>query len=197
MSCHFLLQGIFPTPGSNPGLLHCRQIRYHLSHQGRPKPTALDLPRQSPIQVLIRPDPAELPRSDEIRCVQGGIAIAELPGNPYNSQGSNNSFHNCLKEIIIWGQVQNSCGRWCFQWEYELHLILIMKIHIWELAYSLKFICIPEINTQKAFQGIWEHRANGEKWRCARFTLPAKVKEGHALPSWLSSSLKTSVLFPV
>ena len=99
--CHFLLQGIFPTPGSNPGLLHCRQIRYHLSHQGRPKPTALDLPRQSPIQVLIRPDPAELPRSDEIRCVQGGIAIAELPGNPYNSQGSNNSFHNCLKEIII------------------------------------------------------------------------------------------------
>ena len=23
--CHFLLQGIFPTQGSNPGLLHCRQ----------------------------------------------------------------------------------------------------------------------------------------------------------------------------
>ena len=23
-----LLQGIFPTPGSNPGLLHCRQILY-------------------------------------------------------------------------------------------------------------------------------------------------------------------------
>ena len=29
-----LLQGIFPTQGSNPGLLHCRQILYHLSHQG-------------------------------------------------------------------------------------------------------------------------------------------------------------------
>ena len=24
MGCHFLLQGIFPTQGSNPGLLHCR-----------------------------------------------------------------------------------------------------------------------------------------------------------------------------
>ena len=24
--CHFLLQGIFPTQGSNPGLLHCRQM---------------------------------------------------------------------------------------------------------------------------------------------------------------------------
>ena len=27
-----LLQGIFPTQGSNPGLLHCRQILYQLSH---------------------------------------------------------------------------------------------------------------------------------------------------------------------
>ena len=31
---HFLLQGTFPTQGSNPGLLHCGQILYHLSHQG-------------------------------------------------------------------------------------------------------------------------------------------------------------------
>ena len=29
MGCHALLQGIFPTQGSNPGLLHCRQILYH------------------------------------------------------------------------------------------------------------------------------------------------------------------------
>ena len=31
-----LLQGIFQTQGSNPGLQHCRQILYHLSHQGNP-----------------------------------------------------------------------------------------------------------------------------------------------------------------
>ena len=30
--CHFLLQGIFPIQGSNPGLLYCRWILYHLSH---------------------------------------------------------------------------------------------------------------------------------------------------------------------
>ena len=30
---HSLLQGIFLTQGSNPGLLHCRQVLYHLSHQ--------------------------------------------------------------------------------------------------------------------------------------------------------------------
>ena len=29
-----LLQGIFPTQGSNPGLPHCSQILYQLSHQG-------------------------------------------------------------------------------------------------------------------------------------------------------------------
>ena len=29
----FLLQGIFPTQGWNLGLLHCRQILYHLSHR--------------------------------------------------------------------------------------------------------------------------------------------------------------------
>ena len=34
VGCHFLLQGIFPTQGSNPGLLHCRQMLYLLSHQG-------------------------------------------------------------------------------------------------------------------------------------------------------------------
>ena len=36
MGSHSLLQGIFLTQGSNPGLLHCRQILYHLSHQGSP-----------------------------------------------------------------------------------------------------------------------------------------------------------------
>ena len=36
VGCHFLLQGIFPTQGSNPGLLHCRQTLYQLSHQGSP-----------------------------------------------------------------------------------------------------------------------------------------------------------------
>ena len=33
VDCHALLQGIFPTQGSNPGLLHCRQILYCLSQQ--------------------------------------------------------------------------------------------------------------------------------------------------------------------
>ena len=34
---HALLQEIFPTQRSNPGLLHCRQILSCLSHQGSPR----------------------------------------------------------------------------------------------------------------------------------------------------------------
>ena len=37
VSCHFLLQGIFPTQGLNPDLLYpCRQILFLLSHKGSP-----------------------------------------------------------------------------------------------------------------------------------------------------------------
>ena len=46
-----LLQGIFPSQGSNPGLPNCRQILYQLSHQGSPRilegvpiPSPADLP---------------------------------------------------------------------------------------------------------------------------------------------------------
>ena len=36
VGCHSLLQGIFLTQESKPSLPHCRQILYHLSHQGSP-----------------------------------------------------------------------------------------------------------------------------------------------------------------
>ena len=42
-----LLQGVFPTQGSNQGLLHCRQILYQLSHKGSPRTMEL-VPIPSP-----------------------------------------------------------------------------------------------------------------------------------------------------
>ena len=36
MGCYALLQGIFLTQEWDPGLMHYRQILYHLSHQGSP-----------------------------------------------------------------------------------------------------------------------------------------------------------------
>ena len=41
VGCHALLQGIFPTQGSNPGLPHCRQILYQLEPPGKPKNTGV------------------------------------------------------------------------------------------------------------------------------------------------------------
>ena len=41
VGCHALLRGIFPSQGSNQELPRCRQILYHLSHQGSPHLTLL------------------------------------------------------------------------------------------------------------------------------------------------------------
>ena len=38
-----LFQGISPTQGSNPGLLHCRRILYQLSHKGNPCQTVSNI----------------------------------------------------------------------------------------------------------------------------------------------------------
>ena len=48
-----LLQGIFPTQGSNPGLLHCRWILYQLSHKESPRI----------LEWVAYPSPADLPDS--------------------------------------------------------------------------------------------------------------------------------------
>ena len=52
VGCHFLLQGIFPTRGSNLGLLHCRQTLYCLSQVKQHIVQALGTIRQSPFQLL-------------------------------------------------------------------------------------------------------------------------------------------------
>ena len=61
VDCHSLLQSIFPTQGSNLGLLLCRQILYHLSYREDPMwisyrytyiPSLLKLP---PISLPISP----------------------------------------------------------------------------------------------------------------------------------------------
>ena len=41
VGCHFLLQRIFLTQGSNPGLPHYKQMLYCLSHQGSLWPLAI------------------------------------------------------------------------------------------------------------------------------------------------------------
>ena len=49
--CYFLLQKIFLTQGSNPVLLHCRQILYSLSHQGSPDWATREAPKNTGVAV--------------------------------------------------------------------------------------------------------------------------------------------------
>ena len=47
---HSLLQGIFPTQGSNPGILHCRWILFTIKATGKPK--KIEEGRLSPLQRI-------------------------------------------------------------------------------------------------------------------------------------------------
>ena len=75
VGCHALLQGIFPSQGLSPGLLHCRQILYRLSPQG-----SLRILEWQPI-----PSPGDFP---DLRIKPGSPSLqadslpAELPGKP-------------------------------------------------------------------------------------------------------------------
>ena len=52
VGCHFLLQRIFPTQGSNLGVPHCRQTLCHLSHHGSPGEVTVHITHQEIIWVL-------------------------------------------------------------------------------------------------------------------------------------------------
>ena len=67
-----LLQGIFPTQGSNPGLLHCRQIFYQLSHKGSPT-----WRKESKFQMGIRGKMAILSNSFLEPTLAGDILLLE------------------------------------------------------------------------------------------------------------------------
>ena len=75
VGCHFLLQGIFPTQGSNPGLPHFRRILYQLSHKGRPRILEL-IPIPCPVDL---PNPGIQPRSPVL---QADSLPTELSGKP-------------------------------------------------------------------------------------------------------------------
>ena len=70
---HFILQGIFPSQGLNPGLPHCRWILYQLSHQGSSKiPECVAYPFPEDL-----PDPGTEPGSPAL---QVDSLPVELPG---------------------------------------------------------------------------------------------------------------------
>ena len=95
-----LLQGIFPTQGSNPGLLHCRWILYQLSHKESPRI----------LEWVAYPfsSGSSWPRNwTAVSCIAGGFftnwAMREAWGEPYQelnlstSWSYTSNFQNCEK----------------------------------------------------------------------------------------------------
>ena len=85
VGCHALLQGIFPTEGSNPPhlcLVHCRWLLYLLSHLGNPE--------------------------EEIPSSKKQIQHPDLSKSNKRNQGSS-------KKRVILRQVRNTRGTWSIQ----------------------------------------------------------------------------------
>ena len=76
----FLFQGIFPTQGSNPGLLHCRQFLYHLSHQGSP----LSVYK---IMLILGDDQGPIQTGTDSTHVGGGLGRIRTMESPGKDQG--------------------------------------------------------------------------------------------------------------
>ena len=79
---HSLLQGIFPTQGSNPGLPHCSWILYPLSHKGSPR----------------IPEWVAYPFSSRSPALQVDSLPTELSGKPSHYISINSSGLDSLKE---------------------------------------------------------------------------------------------------
>ena len=82
---HVLHQGIFQTHGLNPGLPHCRQIFYHLSHQGSPRIL-------TEVVSLSLPNPGIQPGSPALKA---GAWKTKLEYITYHSKGEH-LFHKDL-----------------------------------------------------------------------------------------------------
>ena len=82
VGCHSLLQEIFLTQGSNPCLLHCRWILYHLSHQGSHR-MAPGTPISKTLTFSNSQDPVERKWWGCLACLrpEGGKVISDPLGD--------------------------------------------------------------------------------------------------------------------
>ena len=114
MSSYSLLQGIFPTQGLNPGHLHCRQILYLLSHQGRPKILQARLQRYikrewPDVQLGFR-------KGRETRDQIANI-WQKKQGKPRKTSTSASLIY---AKVCVW--ITTNCGKFLKRWEYQTTL---------------------------------------------------------------------------
>ena len=91
VGCHALLQGMFPIQELNLGLLHCRRIVYHLSHEESPRI----------LEWVVYPFSrrSSQPRNrTRVSCVAGG----------FFTSWTTREAHHCIDPLIIHWDLQSS-----------------------------------------------------------------------------------------
>ena len=115
-----LLQGIFSTQGSNPGLLNCRWILYQLSHKGSPR--TLELVAY-----------AFSSGSSWLRNQTGASCIASGCFNQLSYQGSTNSLNATFCKAF--SDSLDYCKRHClFLFIWPVVSLLVLNL-IWKRNY--------------------------------------------------------------
>ena len=138
VGCQALLQGIFPTQGSNPGLLHCRQILYHLSHQRSPKEssnyrTIVLLSHSSKVMLKILQARLQQYVNQELPDVQAGFRkgrgtrdqIANIcwiieKAREFQEKKSTSASLTMLKPLTV--QITTNYGKFLKRWKYQITL---------------------------------------------------------------------------
>ena len=84
VDCHFLLQGIFPNQGLNPGLPHCRQTLYRLSHQVTQVQTCslMHILRASQVAPVVKNLPAN---AGDVRDTGSVLRLGRSPGEGHGN----------------------------------------------------------------------------------------------------------------
>ena len=108
VGCRSLLQGIFLTQGSNPGVLQSRQILYSLSHQGSYKIQCSVQLSLSCVRLFVTPWTAACQASLSIANSQSLLKLmsieAVMPSNHLST--SVIPFSSCLQSLLTQGLFQ-------------------------------------------------------------------------------------------
>ena len=125
VGCHALLQRIFPTQGSNPGLPRCRQVLYRLSFRARASHFSgfsTCCGAQAPEHVSFRSCDAgtqwfrsmwDLPRADTefmYPALAGRFLITGPPGKSKEKPFSSNRASSHLSQHPFHGWTPTVCG---------------------------------------------------------------------------------------
>ena len=113
-----LLQRIFPTQGSNPGLPHCRWILYQLSHKGSLRILEwVAYPRIKPVSPALKVD--SLPTEPQGKPRNTGVGSLSLLQQIFLTQESNWGLLHCRWILSKLKEIHKPSDPWykiLFQW---------------------------------------------------------------------------------